>query len=326
MRSFCRWLASWPVVSVVVGLVLLAAHALKGYEVATEELLEDGLLTSRWFLMLVVLWEALFALWLLGGFYQFYPRVTRAVVVLYFLALFEVSLASVVAGRPSCACFGKALVSPWVTGFFNLVVLLLVIVAPLPDVCECPRRQFRWLVLAGVGSGFGLLSLFTMWNYSTLNATPTMRGDPQLGRAVTIQRFQPTTEDLLAFCAKASGLSITASQWVHERQPRYSVWDAKDARLWAVMESLARQQVVPVRWEKVDDGYRMVSAAPFGKRLRFWFNGVALLFIAMIALRASVEARGSRAVPGSEGTLPRMDLRFDHPVREQQGQQLEAER
>ncbi|MHB1421974.1 MAG: hypothetical protein ACYC3I_02020 [Gemmataceae bacterium] len=36
----------------MLGLALLAAVALKGHELAAEELLEDSLLTSRWFLML----------------------------------------------------------------------------------------------------------------------------------------------------------------------------------------------------------------------------------------------------------------------------------
>jgi hypothetical protein len=73
-----RWhrLISWPVLSAVFGLVLLVAFALKGYELATEELFEDSLLTSRWFLILVVEWELFFALWLLGGFYRCYPRMT----------------------------------------------------------------------------------------------------------------------------------------------------------------------------------------------------------------------------------------------------------
>jgi hypothetical protein len=301
MHSICRWLTSWSVVSMVVGVVLLAAAALKGYEVATEELLEEGLLTSRWFLMLVVEWEVLFALWLLGGFYRFYPRATRTVAVLYFLVLFEVSLASVAEGRPSCACFGKALVSPWVTGLFNLVVLLLVVAAPMPDAAEHPRGKFPWLVLGGVASVFGLVSLITMWNHSTQEATPTMRADPQLGRAVTIQRFHPTTEDLLEFCGKAAGVQMTADQRVHERQPQYGVVDVKDARLWAVMEHLARQQVVPVRWEKAEGEYRMVPAAPFGKRLRFWFNAVALLLIAMMALRGFEAPAGVTAAVAEGG-------------------------
>ena len=69
-------LASWQVLHILLGLVLLVAVALKGYEIATEELLEYSLLTSRWFLISVVEWEIFFALWLLGGFHRFYPRTT----------------------------------------------------------------------------------------------------------------------------------------------------------------------------------------------------------------------------------------------------------
>jgi hypothetical protein len=283
----------------MLGLVLLAAVAFKGYEVATEELVEDGLLTSRWFLTLAVEWEILFALWLLGGFYRFYPRATRAVALLYFLALFEVSLDSFVKGRASCSCFGKVLVPPWVSGSFNLTALILLVAAPLPPASRERGQWYCWFGLAAGFGVFGLLALITMVDHSTVDATPAMRGDRQLGRVVTIQRLQPTTEDLLNVCRSASGLSLTADPLLLDRQPRYGVVDLKDAQLWVVMELVGRQQEMPARWEKVDGGYALVRAAPFGKRLRFWFNGVALLFLCMITLR-SYEAPGGRIGPGTE--------------------------
>ncbi len=286
MQFLSRRLVSWPAVSVVLGLVLLAAAALKGYEVATAELLEDGLLTSRWFSIVVVEWEILFALWLLGGFYQFFPRTTRGVAVLYFLALFEVSLDGVVRGRPSCACFGKVLVPPWVAGLFDLGALILLVAAPLPAASREPRQRYCWYGLVGGFSVFGVLSLITMWDYSVLDATPGMRGDRQLGRVVMLQRLQPTTEDLLVFCGNAASLRLTADQRLLDRQPPYGVIDLKNTQLWEVMELLARRQTVPARWEKVDGGYALVPAASYGKRLRFWFNGVALLFLSMMTLRS----------------------------------------
>lgn len=80
MRYRLGQFVTWPVLSMFLGLVLLAAVALKGHEVATSELPENSLLSSRSFLMLVVEWEIFFALWLLGGFY---PRTTRWVALLY---------------------------------------------------------------------------------------------------------------------------------------------------------------------------------------------------------------------------------------------------
>ena len=47
-------------------LVLLAAAGLKGHQLATESILGSGLMESRWFLIGVVEFELLFALWLLS--------------------------------------------------------------------------------------------------------------------------------------------------------------------------------------------------------------------------------------------------------------------
>ena len=69
-------LAGYDVVRIVLGLVLLTAAALKGYQLATELVVESGLLTSRWFLIGVVEFELFFGLWLLA---KVYPRSTSTV-------------------------------------------------------------------------------------------------------------------------------------------------------------------------------------------------------------------------------------------------------
>ncbi len=300
MQAFWYRLASWPVVSIVIGSVLLIAVALKGYEVATEELLEDSLLTSRWFLMLAVEFEVLLALWLVGGFYQFYPAITRCVAVVYFLILAEVALDAVVKGQPSCACFGKALVPPWVTGSFDVFALVLLVAAPLPHASRGTGQIYRWGGLAGSLAVFGILSLYTMWDYSTVSATPSMRRDPEIGRKITIQRLRPTTNDLLAVCQSAANSTLVADERLIKLELPYGPWNLENVQVWEVMESLARWQLVPVRWEKREAGYTMVPAAPYGKRLRFWFNGVGLLFLLMIALR-------SVKVPGAQNKLAASD-------------------
>jgi hypothetical protein len=53
-----------------VGLVLLTAAAFKGYQLATEPALENGVFTSRWFLMGLVEFELLLGIWLLSGWSQ----------------------------------------------------------------------------------------------------------------------------------------------------------------------------------------------------------------------------------------------------------------
>jgi hypothetical protein len=59
--------AGYDVVRVVLGLVLLTAAALKGYQLATEPIVGWGFLNSRWFLIGVVDFELFFGLWLLAN-------------------------------------------------------------------------------------------------------------------------------------------------------------------------------------------------------------------------------------------------------------------
>jgi len=62
-------LAGYDVVRILLGVILLTAAALKGYQLATEPVREIGLLNSRWFLIGVVEFEPFFGLWLLAGLY-----------------------------------------------------------------------------------------------------------------------------------------------------------------------------------------------------------------------------------------------------------------
>ena len=57
----CR-VAAYDVVRAVLGLLFLAAAALKGHQLATERVVETRLLNSRWFLMGVVDFEFFVAL------------------------------------------------------------------------------------------------------------------------------------------------------------------------------------------------------------------------------------------------------------------------
>lgn len=281
-----RQLASWQVLSVILGLVLLVAAALKGHELATEELLENSLLSSRWFLMLAVEWEIAFALWLLGGFSRFYPRTTCWIALLYFFALFVVATDSVLKGRPTCPCFGRAIVPPWIAAAFDLAALFLLALAPVSVVaCEAEKIP-RWLGLAIAFGVFGLVSLITMKDYSTSHVVPTLRRDGRLFVGVlAVQRVRPTTEELIALLQKASGVSLTVDQRLQEHQPDYGVLDLKAVQPWVVMELLVQRQTLPARWKKVGDRYVLVPAAWFGKSRFFWFGSAALLASAMLGLR-----------------------------------------
>jgi hypothetical protein len=295
----CHWgqLVSWPVVKVVLGVSLLVAGSLKGYEVATEVLPEDNLLTSRWMMTLVVEWEVFLAVWLLCGFDACCPRATYIVALVYFCALFGVAVEAVIAERPSCGCLGKVNVHPWgaVTFDFAVVTLLAIAMPVGPGVGES-LKPHRWAGLIVGLSVFGMASFVTMKDYSTVGAIPQFRRDRMLNRLVTIELIKPSTEEILRIGRDATGVELAVDDSLRDRQPDYGTWQLRKTRLWAVMETLACRQTVPVRWTRVGDGYMMVPAARFGKSLTFWIGSAVLLVSFVLSLRMLDDARSRTIV------------------------------
>lgn len=99
----------YDVVRIALGLLLLTAAGLKGYELASEPVAETGLLSSRWFLIGVVELELFFGLWLLAGLY---PRLTWTAALLCFGGFAVVSLYKAISGETSCCGFGKLIEMP----------------------------------------------------------------------------------------------------------------------------------------------------------------------------------------------------------------------
>jgi hypothetical protein len=131
-----RW-APYDAVRVALGLLLLVAAALKGYQLATEPTLPrisglpsiaaglTALMDSRWFLVAVVEFELFFGLWLLFGLY---PRQTRAAAIGCFALFAAVSLFKALSGAASCGCFGKFAINPWYTFALDCGVLFVLVV------------------------------------------------------------------------------------------------------------------------------------------------------------------------------------------------------
>ena len=123
--------SSWPrmisnatspsiAVRLLLGVILLAAASLKGFELATGPIAEDSLLWRRWFFIAVVELELFLGLWLLSGIWVKWAwRVSLAV----FFGFAAASFSKGLMGDASCGCFGRVPVSPWWTLTMDMVAV-----------------------------------------------------------------------------------------------------------------------------------------------------------------------------------------------------------
>ena len=157
----------YDVVRIILGLVLLTAAALKGYQLATEPTLEKGLLTSRWFLILEVEFEIAFGLLLLSGLYR---RLTWVVAIACFSIFSLVTFDKGISGEATCGCFGEVEINPWYTLIFDLTAVITLLIFR-------PQRQHQpfhinlrpTIILAVLVLLIGLPSAHAMISY-----TPTI--------------------------------------------------------------------------------------------------------------------------------------------------------
>jgi hypothetical protein len=106
----------WPLVHFVLGLVLVAAGALKLYDLAFEARDES----TPTLLLVLAEAELLGGLWMAGWFD---PHRTRWWGAAAFAGLALASLSQGLAGKCSCGCFGSLSISPWITLVFDLAAV-----------------------------------------------------------------------------------------------------------------------------------------------------------------------------------------------------------
>jgi hypothetical protein len=111
----------WNLIRIALAVLLLTASALKGWQLATEPALGNGLLDSRWLLIATVEFELLFGLWLLGGLL---PKATWTAALTCFSLFTCVSFYKALSGHATCGCFGRVQVNPWYTTTLDLTVVL----------------------------------------------------------------------------------------------------------------------------------------------------------------------------------------------------------
>lgn len=176
--------AAFDVLRIVLGLILLTAAILKGWQLATEPTLEKGLLTSRWFLILGVEVEWLLAVWLLSGMYK---RAAWWVTLGSFVLFACIALHKALSGEVTCGCFGQVQVNPWYTVILDLGCVSLLFLCCQRQASACSARgDITWLWPALLCSGLvsvGLAGGVAMGIY-----TPTRvdRANQLLGRSTSV--------------------------------------------------------------------------------------------------------------------------------------------
>lgn len=159
-RPRAAWL--WNGARCVLGVTLLAAAALKGYELATSPVASgDGLWNSRPLLIAAVEYELVLGVWLLAGWR---PVWAHRVALATFALFAAVALYKAHSGDASCGCFGRLTVSPWLTfGFDTLAVAALAVARPQLAQGNEPRHRIALAAAAcaaivGGAGGWAMLS------------------------------------------------------------------------------------------------------------------------------------------------------------------------
>lgn len=107
-------LSASDIVLRLLGVLLLVAAVLKGWQLMTEPVANNSIWTMRWFLILQVEAELFLGVWLLSGLF----RKLAWLVGLGCFAMFSVvTLYKGINGAASCGCFGSVHVNPWITLF-----------------------------------------------------------------------------------------------------------------------------------------------------------------------------------------------------------------
>jgi len=125
----------------LLGILLLTAAVLKGWQLLTEPMANKDIWTNRAFLIFTVEFEIALGIWLLSGLFK---KAAWLATISCFTLFCFVTLYKSLSGAESCGCFGSVHVNPWITllAIDLPAVLALVIFRPkLSLSLSLPRRR-----------------------------------------------------------------------------------------------------------------------------------------------------------------------------------------
>ncbi|MCS7017126.1 MAG: hypothetical protein NZM42_13555 [Gemmatales bacterium] len=179
----------------VLGVVLLVAALMKGYEVANQDFTGATLVGSRPFLILLVLFELALGQWVLGGLY---PRETSWLILVTFIAFFQAALYFALSKEPSCHCLGLFGVPPWLAVAFDIFAIAAIMFwQPVGEGATLVANGRRAIVLGLVFLVTAVPAVTSMIQYAPMGQMATLRNDPQLSHHVAIEKSKATVSDVL---------------------------------------------------------------------------------------------------------------------------------
>jgi len=102
------------VVLKILGLLLLVAAIMKGWQLLVEPVANKDIWSNRLFLIFTVEFELALGIWLISGLFK---KAAWLVAVVCFSLFSVITLYKGLSGADSCGCFGAVTVNPWITLF-----------------------------------------------------------------------------------------------------------------------------------------------------------------------------------------------------------------
>ena len=98
----------------ILGILLLTAAAMKGYQLLTEPVANVDIWSNHNFLIVIVEFELALGIWLLSGLFK---KAAWLAALICFSLFSAITLYKGLSGADSCGCFGSVQINPWITLF-----------------------------------------------------------------------------------------------------------------------------------------------------------------------------------------------------------------
>jgi thiol-disulfide isomerase/thioredoxin len=121
----------------LLGLLLLTAAAMKGWQLLVEPVANKDIFSNRAFLIFAVEFELALGIWLISGLFR---KAAWLAALLCFGLFSAITFYKAITGADSCGCFGSVHVNPWVTLFAIDIPAIITLIVFRPK----NQKLFDW--------------------------------------------------------------------------------------------------------------------------------------------------------------------------------------